>query len=201
MKSLIDYCIQFYSEREASISVTPQPSDFPVEFNEMFLFCTYVFRQSFNIDQKHPICISLGKSLSTVIDSRDPLLLTLVDPKLKLNSDNPLIELSTTEVYILNSSQKKVDKELSGQVQLERGLVRFIMNKKGFNFLGLGLNYYVPLSVGLLLNHLARTSTNEIFIKSLGVAARQCGEIVLNQEITAPNQMVLAQNITKSLFS
>ena len=35
----------------------------------------------------------------------------------------------------------------------------------------------------------------------LSSAAKECGDVILNQEITPQNQMILAQKITKSVFA
>lgn len=199
MQALIEFHIDFYDETTASIAVNPKSGGFPEGFLELFVFSTYVLRQAHNIGQKHLISVALGNTLSRVEKSRDALVLMVANPKLDI--EHPAIELSTSVIRLVSRSRRKALKGFGGEVRRGGGAIQFILNLQGFNVLGLGINYYVPVSVGLLLNHLAMQPIANWFEVALSKAANQCGDIILHQEITMQNQMPLAQAISESLVA
>lgn len=76
----------------------------------------------------------------------------------------------------------------------KRALLR--LHPKGFDPLGRGVNYYAPVSVGLLLRHLAfLQSRDPDYIRALSLAASLCGEAFLLGKVTLVSQPVLAFEI------
>ena len=201
--------IDFYSEDKASISLKSQMKQ--QRFGEIVLFCSFTLRQMRNLGLNHPVTLSLAKALASNKDPCTPLTLLLGPPEysvrdigysLRAGTDPMKNFVSVDTVKIVSSSWRSGKKRFIATLEIkdERALLQ--LDVKGFGMLGQGVNYYAPLSVGLLLKHMALSRAGETdYLNSLSRAANLCGEAAQKYEITPTSQLSLAYQTAKDAFS
>jgi hypothetical protein len=201
--------INFYSEDKASISLqTPMKQQ---RFGEIVLFCSFALRQMHNLGLNHPVTSSLAKALASNEDPRTPLTLLLGPPEfslrtvghsLKTDSDPMKNFVSADTVKIVSSSWRRGQKSFIAKLEIKNERALLQLDVKGFGMLGGGVNYYAPLSVGILLKYLALSRAGETdYLKSLSRAANRCGAAAQKYEITPTSQLFLAYQIARNAFS
>jgi hypothetical protein len=202
--------INFYSKDKASISLQSRMKQ--QQFGEIVLFCSFAFRQMRNIGLKHPMSLNLAEELLKNQDPSTPLILLLGPPKLTfMNIFSPLKRdipdplknfISVDTVKLIPPTGRAGQKLFLATLDIDPGRALLHLDPKGFTLLGIGVNYYAPLSVGLLLRHLALSRPAEAsFLKSLSRAANLCGKAVLEFEVTAVSQIFLAYQIAAKAIS
>lgn len=199
MKPLIELEIGFYNETQAYISLISRSADFARLYQDVLLLCSYNLRQMYNIDPHDPICKSLGGTLNNLRneDAGLPLLLTVAPPNPSLFK----INISTRDIGIVKYKEP-ADKRFSARIDNEGTIVYFTLDHHGFGPLGKGTNYYVPVSIGILLNFIAdEHKEDHDYIKVLTYAAHRCGQVVVDKRLNLSSSWPLACEITKTLFA
>jgi len=208
MKDGIHLQVEFYSKDEAAIHIESRTSANELLFSEVLLFCSFALRQLHNLGRKHPVTHSLATVLASTQDARTPLTLFVGPPdfsfrhsifSLKDEPPDPLKNhVSVDEIKLVPFKERLGEKRFVAALgfRSKRALLR--VHPKGFGRLGRGLNYYAPLSVGLLLRHLAfLDSRGPDYVRALALAARLCGEGFLVGKVTVASQPVLAFEIAE----
>ena len=194
--------IDFYNTSQASIQIWTT-SPIPLSrFTETLLISSYTLRQMYNLGINHIVTTSLARSLIDIKDSLAPIKLMLGPPSLskqdiqKLTiSSNPLAiarYVTTNEIQIVEKRLSQGKKRFDGILKFTESVSRFTLNVKGFGMMGEGINYYVPLSVAILLNYLAnmRNSDSE-YLAVLTNIASKCGESALDHQISLNTLLTL----------
>lgn len=196
MEPKLKYAIHFYTEQDAYVNVTHLADEDRKEFSEIFIFCSFTIRIISQIGQKHPVCVALATTLSLVEDSRVPLIIWVANPDFRSNEPS-LRNVLINGIRIVNSSQNNKVKGFTGILEYDNHQARHDITPEGFNLLGQGIPYYAPLSVGLLLNYLGKRPYGEKFIKSLSVAAKLCGQTILDNPLSKHASIYWAMEMTK----
>jgi hypothetical protein len=201
--------MNFYSKDKASISLQTRMKQ--QRFGEIILFCSFALRQMHNLGLNHPVTKSLAKALASNEDPRTPLTLLLGPPEYSLRNIGHSLRtdidpmknfVSADTVKIVRSSWRGGQKRFIATLEIKNERALLQLDVKGFGVLGGGVNYYAPLSVGILLKQLALSRSGETdYLKSLSRAANLCGKALGRVEITATSQLTLAYQVAKDTFS
>ena len=200
--------VHFYREDEVASSIASNASANELLFGEILLFCCFALRQMLNLGTKHPVSLSLANALASNQDPLLPLTLYLGPP----SPSHTLYALrSSTRQGVYEGASKRVSVDLIKFVLYhgELGKKYFIatldfhaqralfqLRPQGFGLLGAGVNYYAPLSVGLLPKHLADSRPNSpVYLSQLSFPANLCGRAFLDGKLSIPSQHVWASRI------
>jgi hypothetical protein len=201
MKTLIQLEIGFYKEDQAYISIDYKPSKIVRQFQEILLFTGYTLKQMANIDPNNPICQSLAETYKNLQpeNAGSPISLTVAPPYPSFIKPGglDLITVSTRDIKIVER-HKIAQKRFTARVDNEDVKVKFWLNHYGFGPLGKGINYYVPVSIVILLDFLANRE-NQMDL-AFYLAAKRCGEMAVEKVLGLGNSWDLACFITKSLY-
>jgi len=199
----LDLRIEFFDEKNASIEIVDHSEKKNSHFGELLLFVCFALRQMHNLGFSNPVSQSMAEVLAfcgnptrplTILVGPHELSLDEVIRELKKGSFKPTKRfLSTDHVAIVSSPRAKAKKSFLCKMEMENKQLKFQVKTKGIPLLGPGVLYYVPLSVGILLKHLAESnSSDKDVLKALQNAAKFTGEILQSGKITALNQATLA---------
>ena len=120
-------------------------------------------------------------------------------PLVKLGLD--ITNISTRDIEIVKY-KKTAEKRFTARVDNEGTIVYFTLDHHGFGPMGKGINYYVPVSIGILLNFMANEYKGEPdYISVLTDAAHRCGETVVEKKLELLTSWPLANEITKTLVA
>jgi hypothetical protein len=206
MRNRFELQVEFYSKDEAAINIQSRSPAAELALGEILLFCSFALRQMHNLGTNHPVSLSLARALASNQDPRTPLTLFVGPPDFSFRDISllPKDEVSDPlKNYVSLDAIKLVPfEEQHGEkrflatldVKSEHALLR--LHGKGFDLLGRGVNYYGPVSVGLLFRHLALLHFEDgNYLGPLSQAARLCGEALLMGKISVLSQPVLAFQI------
>lgn len=206
MRNRLDLQVEFYSKDEAAICIKSRTPPDELLFGEILLFCSFALRQMHNLGSKHPVTHSLATALASNQGARTPLTLFVGPPdfsfrdisfSLKDEVPDPLKNyVSLDDIKLVPFKEQPGEKRFLATLDFrsKRALLR--LHPKGFGPLGRAVNYYAPVSVALLLRHLAfLQSRDPDYIRALSLAASLCGEAFLLGKATVVSQPVLAFEI------
>ncbi|MEJ2606622.1 MAG: hypothetical protein P8Z41_08105 [Anaerolineales bacterium] len=208
----IDLFIDFFDEKNASIDIKHRSEERGKHFGELLLFTSFTLRQVHNLGLANPVSVSLAEVLAFCGNPTRPLTL-LVGPhelslgevitELKKGSIKPPTRfISMENISTVNSFGRKGKKRLLGELVMENQQLRFTIRTKGLPFMGPGALYYVPVTVGFLLQHIAEINSHcKKRVSALQHAAKYTGEILQSGKVTAMNQSTLAYLIASRAFS
>jgi len=208
MGNLVSLCIEFLSPETAALYIETSAPDGERQFAELLLFTSLALRQLHNLGTIHPVTRSLAKALQECGDTRIPLTTLLGPPDLSLKRLTTSLASGAPEpfsnyvsvdiVKIVRFSGQKGKKRFLATLNQHGDLAVLRLDPKGFDLLGAGVNYYAPLSVGILLHQLALSRREgAVYLRQLLAAARSCGTALLRDQISVLSQPSLAYKIVK----
>ncbi len=202
-KQHIDLSIDFFDEKNASINILDQTEKQSKHFGELLLFISFALRQMHNLGLSNPVSQSMAEVLAFCGNPTHPLTI-LVGPH-KFSLDEVIKELkkgsfklpkrflSTDHVAIVSSPRAKAKKRFLCKLEMGNKQLKFRVKAKGLPLLSPGVLYYVPLSVGILLKHLAdNNKSDKSVLEALQNAAKLTGELMRSGKVTVLNQTTLA---------
>jgi hypothetical protein len=211
MKNHIEMKFEFLKSDVATIDIRVGKSVINRNYALLVLFATFALRQMRNMGGKsHPISESLAIALSTCQDPSVPLVTVLGPSKFQWNllkvykkyrdgAPDPMKNFRSVDIVKLVPYKDQVGKKrfiASISYDDYRALLQLYV--QGFNILGFGVNYYAPLSVGLLLKQLASFQPEDSqFIANLTATARLCGAAIAANFVTRTNQSFVSVQIIK----
>jgi hypothetical protein len=208
----IDLSIDFFDEKNASIEIKNQSEKQCRHFGELLLFVCFALRQMHNLGLSNPVSQSMAEVLAFCGNPTRPLTLMVgphelslgeVIKELKKGSIKPPKRfISVNTIHIVTSPREKGKKRFMCKLEMENQQLRFRVRPTGLPLLGSGVIYYAPISIGILLKHLAEiNSSNKDMLKALQNAAKFTGEIMRSGTVTALNQPALAFLTAARAFS
>jgi hypothetical protein len=200
--------IEFVSEYEAAIGI---PLDKPYNdpgFAMIVLFASFSLQQMHNMGMTHPVTQSLAQALSSLTDPQLPLRTLLGTPDLSINRMRQFLHegapepiqnyISIDTVRLVRFNGQKGMKRFLASLKIDEQRAILQLDPKGFDVRGIGTHYYAPLSVGLLLKHLALLKgEHPEYLIRLAKVANMCGRAILRSLITPMNQIFLAVQLGK----
>lgn len=200
--------VDFYSAIQASIQIRITSPPTLSRFGETLLFSSFALRQMNNIGVGHIVTRSLARSLVNITDCRSPIRLMLGPPSISKNdiqkamrSSNPMAaarDIMSNEIQIVSKKILRGKKRFDSNLKFTKHKSSFRLKVKGFGRMGIGVNYYAPLSVAILLNYLAkRRKTDDEYLSALVLVASKCGNAVLNNQVSHITQLTLPINFNK----
>lgn len=196
MTTLIECSINFYGEKEVAVSSSTS-NEHSIDFLAIFLFISYTFRQVINIGIDHPVCVALGKTLSEITDGSKPRTFAVVPTNVSITRNKTNLQYISIDDINFLAPGKEGNKRFSARLVEEKGITNFLLEPKGFGFLGEGITYYAPISVGVLLYYFI---SQQIDLRKLAVAAEVCGLAITSNLVTMENQFNLAYKYTKKII-
>lgn len=208
MGNLVSTRIEFLSPETAALNIETSAPEDGRSFAELLLFTSLALRQLHNLGTTHPVTRSLAKALQACSDARIPLTTLLGPPDMSLKRlTTPLASgapdpfsnyVSVDIVKIVQFSGQKGKKRFLATLNQRGDLAVLRLDTKGFGLLGAGVNYYAPLSVGILLHQLALSHREDaVYLRQLLAAARSCGTALLRDQISVISQPSLVYRIVK----
>jgi hypothetical protein len=206
MRKRFELQVEFYSKDEAAINIQSRAAPDELGFGEILLFCSFALRQLDNLGANHPVSLSLATALATIQDARTPLTLFVGPPDLSSRDIGPSLEGEVPEppkyrvridgIKLIPLKEQPGQKRFLATLDFKSKRALLLLHPKGFDRHGRGINYYAPVSVGLLLRHLACLHQEDTScLRRLCLAARRCGEAFLLGRVTVLSQPALAFGI------
>ena len=200
MRNRLNLQVEFIQKCKAAISVQAGDAGVEQPFGDIVMFSCFALRQMHNMGTSHVVSIALAEALASNREALTPITTLLGPPDISLGrwrtlvqgrGPNPLenyVSVDAVELVPFTGQQGK--KRFLARLHFEANRARLQLHIKGFNLLGYGINYYSPLSVGLLLKHLAVShQTDASYLSQLSSAARLCGQSFLRGEVTSISQL------------
>jgi hypothetical protein len=167
--------IHFHQQEQASVFLETNSSGDAQRLGEIGLLSMFSLRMLGNLGEN-----SVSDSLA--------MLLTHADEAILQAAYSP----GKGAVQIITYPGVRGRKEFSAWVRLRSDAIGFDMSYKGFGWLGIGLGYYAPTAVAVLLRYLAEKRADDAqFLASLGATAVACGNLQASRRITLTNQAQL----------
>ena len=212
MSAKLKFRIEFLDESNAAVELKIGAPDATHAYGESLLLASLSLRQMHNIGTNHPVARSLAKALASLRNPAAPMRLLLGTPQLSMERLKSTVRsgvldaagnvFSTDIVTLVPMTSREGEKSFAGTLDFDRRRAVFVLRPKGFNAIGEGVNYYAPLSVSVLLNHLSRgRSEDAAYQVGLLRVANACGTAFLSGQVTALSQSSLAVAITVEAIS
>jgi len=208
----IESCIEFMDEKNAAVNIRSRAEEKEKHFGDLLLLASFAIRQMHNLGPDHPVTKSLAKELLYCENPCTPLKILLGPPDLSIGrfreamqegSANPMENYVSIDVVRLWEYKGQIGKKrfitTIDQKQRQLGIR---IEAKGFGIMGSGVNYYAPLSVGMLLKYLADINVNNPKrLNSLKEVARLSGRLVRSGQIGIMNQPSAVYAIAEQALS
>ncbi len=176
--------IDFYQQDEASLFLESNTPGDLQKYYEVLLFVGFALRQLKNLGR-------IQVALATAN------LLTIIGDEIKQLVEYSGPDFPTIVDYRGNPGRKRFLVVLD----VENEKVGMSVYPKGFGILGRGINYYVPNTVLLLIRFLVnRNIDNELALKRLSLAAKMCGNLVIEKKLSTFDYMSYARAITEEVM-
>ena len=198
----LEFRIEFPDQSQAAIELTIRASEPRHQYGEALLFACLAIRQMHNMGTHHPVSTSLAEALASIQDPTSPMKVLLGAPELSMQrikaamkegAPDPMDNIVSTEVVTLVPFKgQRGKKRFLGTLEFDSGRALFLLHPKGFNAMGEGVNYYAPLSVAVLLRHLARGRMEDTtYQRRLSLIANACGNAISSGQVTTLSQPTL----------
>jgi hypothetical protein len=200
--------VEFLTKDEVAIGISldsPVPNP---DFAMLVLFSSFALRQMHNLGTSHPVTQSLASALAAINKPDAQLVILLGPPDLSLNqlqqasrdgASDPMQNFVSVDSFKLAPYRnQKGKKRFLSSLTYDEHQARLLMDLKGFDFMGRGVNYYAPLSVGLLFRRLVSLQgQHSEYLPSLVYTANLSGKALLSGTITSTSQPFLALQVAQ----
>lgn len=208
MQSQLNLQVEFLSKIKAAISIGFSTPNTDPDFALLVLFSSFALRQMHNIGIGHPVCQSLAKALFSINHPNDPINILLGPPNNSLNdlkqamgdknSDPMQNFVSLDSIELVPYNNQVGTKRFLATLTYDDQQSLLKLSPKGFSFMGDGINYFAPSSVGLLFRRLASlNSQNSDYLPSLVNTAKFSGKAILSGAVNAQSLITLPLHIVR----
>jgi hypothetical protein len=199
----LEFRIEFLDQSQAAIEIKMRASEARHQYGEVLLFACLALRQTNNMGIHHPVSRSLGGALAWLQDPASPFKVLLGPPEFSRQWINAAMKegapdvmaniVSTDIVTLVPFRRQRGKKRFLGTLEFDSGRPSFLLHPKGFDANGGGVNYYAPLSVAVLLRHLACVRKEDTTYQGqLSLVANACGKAIFSGQVTILSQLALA---------